>query len=158
MTLEPITLEEYFHLINKKPTEPKETNTMFGKTVEAFKAKWNEWVSPVQAAPDPECAEATDYWQFTMFTDSWVKDGEIVPEKFDHIGASSDETWMGILDQILDVMSKHYSYDIKEQVYYSIKYPLNKHDFAGYGRSLNDDVLQQLLLAHPEVYEMSEAK
>jgi hypothetical protein len=68
---------------------------------------------------------------------------------------------MEVLDRILDEMSKHYGYNIKEQVYYSVEFPLNELDdrtgkpFAGYGRSLNDKVLQQLLLAFPEVYDVN---
>ena len=59
----------------------------------------------------------------------------------------------------LDEMEKHYGYSIKEQVYYSVSFPLNEMDgftgkpYAGYGRNLNDNVLQQLLLAFPEIYE-----
>jgi len=92
------------------------------------------------------------YWAFEMYTPDYVCDGEFEPKQHDCIIELNDTTWIETLDQILDVMGKHYGYNIKEQVYYSVTFPLND-ECAGYGRSLNDDVLQQLLLAHPEVYE-----
>jgi hypothetical protein len=97
------------------------------------------------------------YWAFEMFTPDYTCDGEFEPKQHDCIIELNDTTWMEVLDQILDVMGKHYGYNIKEQVYYSVTFPLNDPECAGYGRCLNDDVLQQLLLAHPEVYEVSEA-
>ena len=95
------------------------------------------------------------YWAFEMYTPDYVCDGEFEPKQHDCIIELNDTTWIETLDQILDVMGKHYGYNIKEQVYYSVTFPLNDPECAGYGRSLNDDVLQQLLLAHPEVYEVS---
>jgi hypothetical protein len=70
----------------------------------------------------------------------------------------NDTTWMEALDKILNVLNKHYGYNVKEQVYYSVTYPLNELDengeeLAGYGRSLNDELFQKLLLTHPELYE-----
>ena len=62
---------------------------------------------------------------------------------------------MEVLDTILDAMEAHYGYNIKEQVYYSVHFPLNMEGEAGYGRSLNDEVFQKLLLSFPEVYEVS---
>jgi hypothetical protein len=56
-------------------------------------------------------------------------------------------------------MEAHYGYSIKEQVYYSVAFPMNDIDertgepYAGYGRCINDELFQQLLLAHPELYE-----
>jgi len=99
------------------------------------------------------------YWGFEIYTPAFTSDGEYFPVKHTTLLEPHEGTWMDVLDQILDVMSLHYGYDIKEQVYYSVEYPLNEIDertgkpFAGYGRCLNDNLLQQLLLAHPEVYE-----
>lgn len=99
------------------------------------------------------------YWGFEIYTPAFTSDGEYFPVKHTTLLEPHEGTWMEVLDQILDVMSLHYGYDIKEQVYYSVEYPLNEIDertgkpFAGYGRCLNDNLLQQLLLAHPEVYE-----
>jgi len=99
------------------------------------------------------------YWAFEMYTPEYTSDDEVEPTKHDVIFNTNDSTWMDCLDQILDVMGKHYGYNIKEQVYYSVAFPHNVVDeatgkqCAGYGRSLNDAVLQKLLLACPEVYE-----
>jgi hypothetical protein len=60
---------------------------------------------------------------------------------------------MEVLDNVLDAMEAHYGYNIKEQVYYSVHYPLNQPEYAGHGRCLNDERLQQILLAFPELYE-----
>ena len=102
-----------------------------------------------------------DYWSFEMVTHEWIdEEGNIRPVKESIIIEPHDTTWMDVLDRILDEMGKHYGYNIKEQVYYSVEFPLNECDdrtgkpFAGYGRSLNDKVLQQLLLAFPEVYDV----
>ena len=59
---------------------------------------------------------------------------------------------MEVLDKVLDVLEKHYEYNIKEQVYYSVTFPINNPEYAGYGRCLSDELLQQLLLAFPELY------
>ena len=93
------------------------------------------------------------YWAFEMFTPEYMCDGELEPTKHDVIIEPDETTWVETLDKILDIMGKHYGYNIKEQVYYSVHFPMNDPELAGYGRCLNDEVLQQLLLAHPEVYE-----
>jgi len=99
------------------------------------------------------------YWGIEFYTPAFTSDGEYFPVMHTTLLEPHEGTWMEVLDQILDVMSLHYGYNIKEQVYYSVEYPLNEIDertgkpFAGYGRCLNDNLLQQLLLAHPEVYE-----
>ena len=59
---------------------------------------------------------------------------------------------MEVFDTILDAMEAHYGYNIKEQVYYSVTFPLNDPDFPGFSRCLNDERLQQILLAFPELY------
>jgi hypothetical protein len=102
-----------------------------------------------------------DYWAFEMYTEPYIdENGKVVPEKHSVLLEPHETTWMDILDKILDEMEKHYGYSIKEQVYYSVTYPINGDSFpyegvseAGKGRQLNDEVLQQLLLAFPEVYE-----
>jgi len=149
-----MTLDKYFHLIIK-PTQ-KET-TMFEKTKMFFNEqieKINSLLTKPTAFVEEDPALYEDgYWAFEMYTPEYTCDGEFEPKQHDCIIEASDTTWMETLDQILDAMGKHYGYNIKEQVYYSVTFPLNEEGHAGYGRSLNDDVFQQLLLAHPEVYE-----
>jgi hypothetical protein len=147
-------LEQYFHVIN----QPKEA-TMF----EYLKNKWTELTTTkYEFVEEPETLPMEDYWAFEIHTGEWVDEyGETVPSKHDVIIKDNDSTWHEVLDTILDVMGEHYGYNIKEQVYYSVAFPNNTLYYspdgkpqAGYGRMLNDDVLQQLLLAYPEVYEM----
>ena len=96
------------------------------------------------------------YWAFEMYTPEYVNEyGETVKVVHSLLLEPHDGTWMEVLDQILDVMGKHYGYSIKEQVYYSVAFPHNIEGEAGYGRSLNDAVLQKLLLSYPEVYEVT---
>ena len=95
------------------------------------------------------------YWAFEMYTPEWVDEhGATVQPVHTVLVEPHEGTWMEVLDTILDAMEAHYGYNIKEQVYYSVTFPLNNPECAGYGRSLNDEILQQLLLAHPEVYEI----
>lgn len=156
-------LTQYFQQINKKP-QIKES-TMFQDTLNYWKEKFSIlWTKPVEFVDNSEMVEE-DYWTFEMRTGAWENfDGEVVPTKHDFTVDTNEHSWMGTLDQILDVMGKHYGYDIKEQVYYSVKFPINQLDdktgmpYEGYGRSLNDDRLQLLLLAHPELYEVGEAE
>ena len=155
-------LEQYFHTIIKQPAikEP----TMFENIKAAVASAQNHfmslWTKPVSFIDDHPKLTEDDYWSFEMVTHEWIdEEGNIRPVKESIIIEPHDTTWMEVLDRILDEMSKHYGYNIKEQVYYSVEFPLNECDertgkpFAGYGRSLNDNILQQLLLAHPEVYE-----
>jgi hypothetical protein len=143
-----MTLDDYFKLI-VKPTEKEPT--MF----DWIKAKWTELMTtPIAFTDEPTQEIVEEGWAFIMKTGSYVDEtGEVVPTKEDIIAGDSNGTWMETLDQLLDIMSKHYGYDIKEQVYYSVHYPLNIEGEAGYGRCLNDEVLQKLLLSYPEVYE-----
>jgi len=145
MTLKPLTLEEYFHkIVNTQ--QPKELTML-----DTLKAKWTEffttqftWIEEPNELIEPE-----DYWAFYARTSAY----DDITAKETFINGEQDCTWMEILDQILDVLGHHYGYNIKEQVYYSVHLPLNHPDHAGYGRCLNDELLQQLLLAHPEIYE-----
>jgi hypothetical protein len=149
-----MTLEQYFHAINQPR---KKEATMF----EYLKNKWTELTTTkYEFQPEPLKGEE-DYWVFEIHTSAYECDGEAVPMKHNIIMDNNDSTWHDTLDQILDVMGDHYGYNIKEQVYYSVTFPNNTLYYspdgkpqAGYGRMLNDDVLQQLLLAYPEVYEM----
>jgi hypothetical protein len=154
MTLKPLTLEEYFHLIIK-PTTQKET-TMF----EYLKNKWRELTTTKYEFVEESPTMYEDgYWAFEMYTPEWVDEhGDTVAPIHTVLVEPHEGTWMELLDTMLDAMEKHYGYNIKEQVYYSVAFPLNDHDdegfrLPGYGRCLNDEILQQLLLAHPEVYE-----
>jgi len=155
MTLNAITLDQYFHLIvNKQQKEP----TMFENLKTHFMSLWATPVAFVQA-PKTKLMD-DDYYAFEMVTNEWVDEhGVTRPIKHSLIVEPHEGTWMEVLDNILDEMEKHYGYSIKEQVYYSVEFPINEIDdrtgqpFAGYGRCLNDQMLQQLLLAFPEVYE-----
>jgi len=154
-------LEKYFfRIVNIKPEEP----TMFDN----LKTSWTDiqahfmslWAKPVAFMEEHPKLMEDDYWAFEMVTHEWIdEEGVKRPVKESIIIEPHDTTWMEVLDRILDEMEKHYGYNIKEQVYYSVNFPLNAIDdrddkpFAGYGRSLNDEVFQQLLLAFPEVYE-----
>ena len=149
-------LEQYFHNIVNKQKEP----TMFDNLKAHFMSLWTKPVAFVAEEDHPKIMD-DDYWAFEMVTHEWIDEcGVVHPIKETIIIEPHETTWMEVLDRILDEMGKHYGYDIKEQVYYSVEFPLNEVDeltgkpFAGYGRSLNDKVLQQLLLAFPEVYEI----
>ena len=161
-----MTLDEYFHSIINKPRivyvkEP----TMFDQfKIAVANAQSNFmslWTKPVAFVEEEEpTVMDDDYWAFEMVTHEWIDEyNEVHPLKQTIVIEPHDTTWMEVLDRILDEMQKHYGYNIKEQVYYSVEFPLNELDertgkpFAGYGRCLNDRVLQQLLLAFPEAYE-----
>ena len=164
MTHDPLTLEQYFHEIVNKPIEKEPT--MFDN----LKTSWTDiqahfmslWTKPVVFIEEDPKLMDEDYWAFEMVTYEWTDPLEetVHPMKHTLVVEPHDTTWMEVLDRILDEMGKHYGYNIKEQVYYSVQFPLNELDdrtgkpFAGYGRSLNDKVLQQLLLAFPEVYDV----
>jgi hypothetical protein len=93
------------------------------------------------------------YWAFEMYTPEWIDEhGDTINPVHTVLVEPHDGSWFEVLDRILDAMEAHYGYNIKEQVYYAVNFPLNKPDFAGYGRCLNDDLLQQVLLAHPDLY------
>ena len=165
-----MTLDDYFHTIINKPRIVyfKET-TMFDKTKMFFTQQIERCAEKINSLlTKPTAFEETvkdaklheeGYWTFEMHTPEYLSDGEAVPEQHDVIFDLNDSTWIDTLDQILDVMGKHYGYNIKEQVYYSVSLPTNEPSpytwefMAGHGRMLNDGILQQLLLAFPEVYE-----
>ena len=152
MTPEPYReLENYFFQI-VNTSQPKEL-TMLDAIKAKLKDLWtHSWVF-VSAEELKKPEELEDYWSFYSRTAGFTMDGQYHSPKEDYIGGLQDGTWMEQLDQILDVMGKHYGYNIKEQVYYSVHFPLNIEGEAGYGRSLNDEVFQKLLLSFPEVYE-----
>ena len=155
-------LEDYFRKINLNLI--KEPTTMFDQfKIAVANAQSNFmslWTKPVAFVEEEPMVMDDDYWAFEMVTHEWIDEfNEVHPLKQTIVIEPHDTTWMEVLDRILDEMQKHYGYNIKEQVYYSVQYPLNEVDdrdrtpFAGYGRCLNDNILQQLLLAFPEVYE-----
>jgi hypothetical protein len=161
-------LEQYFHEIINQPriVYVKET-TMFEKTkmffneqIERCAEKINSLLTKPTAfvEEDPTLYE-DGYWAFEMYTPEYTSDGEDFPVQHTVLVEPHEGTWLEVLDTILDAMEAHYGYNIKEQVYYSVTFPMNDVDpetgepYAGYGRCLNDELFQQLLLAHPELYE-----
>jgi hypothetical protein len=156
-------LIEYFARIIQ-PTTVKGL-TMFDNvkaSMQAVREKFTSlWTTPVAFVDNKELlSEDSDYWAFEMYTCEWTDcEGVKQPIKHTVVIESQDGTWMCVLDKILDALNEHYGYDIKEQVYYSVRFPINEicqytgKPLAGYGRSLNDEILQKLLLAHPEIYE-----
>ena len=162
-------LEEYFHQIVKQP-HLKET-TMFERTKMFFTQQIEHCVEKINSLltkpvafveEDPKLSAEEGYWSFEMYTPEWFNDE--LESKVEALHTSkvelNDGTWMEVLDNILDVLEKHYGYNIKEQVYYSVTFPTNTLEYsldgtppAGYGRMLNDELFQQILLAFPELYE-----
>jgi hypothetical protein len=154
MTPNPLTLDEYFHLIINQPQ--KET-TMFEKT-KMFFTQQIEKINSLLTKPtafveeDPTLYE-DGYWAFEMYTPEWIDEhGDTIKPIHTVFIEPHEGTWMEVLDTILDAMEAHYGYNIKEQVYYSVNFPLNDPDFPGFSRCLNDERLQQILLAFPELY------
>jgi len=155
-------LEQYFHAIVN--TTPKEL-TMFEKTKMFFTEqieKLNTLLTKPVAFVDSNLHSDYEdgYWAFEMYTPEYVNEqGETVKPVHTVLVEPHEGPWLEVLDTILDAMEAHYGYNIKEQVYYSVTFPFNEVDkdtgkpSAGYSRCLNDEILQQLLLAHPEVYE-----
>jgi len=164
MTLNAITLDEYFHLIVKPQPTQKEL-TMFDKTKLFFNEQLQNfktlWYKPFEA--EDTVPKLEDYWAFEMRTNEWIDEcDEYHPIKHTLTIEPHEGTWMEVLDKVIDEMEKHYGYSIKEQVYYSVVFPINEKDhegkeLAGYGRCLNDGVLQQLLLAFPQAYYWTDA-
>ena len=160
-----MTLTEYSYLINNNQPPVKES-TMFDNFKASLQLLRDKltllWTKPTEFVDNSNELELgnDDYWAFEMYTGEWHDfDGELQPLKHTVIIEPHESTWMCVLDQILDAMNEHYGYDIKEQVYYSVTHPMNELNpvtgkpFPGYGRSLNDEKLQLLLLSHPELYE-----
>jgi hypothetical protein len=126
--------------------------TFWAQSKENFMFLWAKPTAFVEQ--DPKLSE-DGYWAFEMYTPEWIDEyGDTVKPIHTCFIEPHEGTWFEVLDKILDAMEAHYGYNIKEQVYYSVTFPLNKEGEAGYGRSLNDDILQKLLLAYPEVYEI----
>ena len=155
-----MTLDEYFHTIINQPriVYVKET-TMFDKTKMFFTQqieKINSLLTKPTAFVETEDTTMYEdgYWAFEMYTPEWIDEhGDTVKPIHTVLVEPHEGTWMEVLDTILDKMEAHYGYNIKEQVYYSVNFPLNDPDFYGYSRCLNDERLQQILLAFPELYE-----
>lgn len=143
-----MTLDEYFHKIINQPriVEIKEL-TMF----ERLKQLWTKPVEFVDSKPE----DVKPYFKFEMHQDAWVdlNDEYVGPKTTTAVGFDDGVTWMEVLDHVLDVLTEQYGYDVKSQVYYSVWGPINEEGIEGYGRQLNDEVLQKLLLSHPEVYD-----
>ena len=158
---------------------------MFERQIDYIKSKWNELLTTrynfvdtpqppsktfielhtlLTTQPEPitepeEASEADDFWAFEMYNGQWVdENGKLNDPVFTFIREPHEGTWMSILDRILDAIEEHYGYNIKEQVYYSVTFPLNHPESSSYGRELNDEVLQKLLLSFPEVYETGRIK
>lgn len=151
-------LEQYFHEIINQPQ--KET-TMFERSVEKTKMFFTQQLEKINSLltkpvafveEDPKLHD-DGYWAFEMYTPEWVNEyGETVKPVHTVLVEPHEGTWVEVLDNVLDAMEAHYGYNIKEQVYYSVTFPLNNPECAGYSRCLNDDLLQQVLLAHPDLY------
>lgn len=111
------------------------------------------WTKPVAFVEEDPKLHDDGYWAFEMYTPEWVNEyGETEKPVHTVLVEPHEGSWMEVLDNVLDAMEAHYGYNIKEQVYYSVTFPLNAPECAGYGRRLNDEVLQKLLLAYPEAY------
>ena len=155
MTLNFQPLEDYFQRINQPSKEP----TMF----EAFKAHFSSFFTPpvytVETTVQVNEPTSKDFYSIEMFTEGY----DDIPDKYSCIKDNNDMvTWMELVDKFADMLSYHYGYDIKEQIYYSVKFPINYVDddgkeLSGYGRELNDEKLQLLLLSHPELYQAGES-
>lgn len=152
-----MTLEQYFHLIVN--TQPQKELTMFEKIKERLVSLWTKPVKFIEDK-DPR-TENEDYWSFEMVTNEWYSSDrdEVVPTVRSFVLSLNDSQWTDVLDKIITELEKHYGYNIKEQVYYSVRFPFNNEFFEEgipntcAGRLLNDTVLQQLLLSFPEVYD-----
>jgi hypothetical protein len=142
--------------------------TMFDNvkaSMQAVREKFTSlWTKPTTFVDNSLLLEDEDYWAFEMVTQPWLDEtGQTVPLKHTVVIEPHEGTWMEVLDTILDALSAHYGYNIKEQVYYSVTFPMNEineytgEPMAGYGRCLNDEILQKLLLAYPEVYELDKS-
>ena len=154
-----MTLDQYFHLIVNKPLKEltmfERTKLFFTQSVE----KINSLLTKPTAFVEEDLTLYEDgYWAFEMYTPEWINEhNETVKPMHTVLVEPHEGTWMEVLDRVLDAMEAHYGYNIKEQVYYSVNFPLNDTDhegkpFPGYGRCLNDERLQQILLAFPELY------
>jgi hypothetical protein len=134
---------------------------------ESFKAHFTSlWSINEPSKPDAHVADVTmpeeqpckDFYRIELFTEGYHCDDEYIPDKYSCIKENRDMvTWMELVDKFADMLSHHYGYNIKEQIYYSVKFPINTLDnegkeFPGYGRELNDEKLQLLLLTHPDLY------
>lgn len=159
-------LEDYFRTIVKstvkEPTMLEKTKMFFTQQIEKINSLFTKPTTFVDNSYLQKFLEDCEdgYWAFEMYTPEWINEsGETVKPVHTCLIEPHEGTWMEVLDRILDAMEKHYGYSIKEQVYYSVNFPLNDtnsytgNPLPGYGRCLNDERLQQILLAFPELYE-----
>ena len=154
MTLNHKPLEDYFRRINTQ-----KDFTMFDYLKAHFSHLFASSPTPEPVPEEPP--KLQDFYCIEMFTSGYTNSCEEIPDKYtaikgDHVDGQ-DPTWMHLVDKFADMLSYHYGYNIKEQIYYAVKFPLNYIDAdgvesPGYGRELNDDKLQLLLLTHPELY------
>lgn len=131
------------------------TKMFFTQQIERCAEKLNTLLTKPTTFEDNSVLEGYDdgYWAFEMYTPEWINEhGETEKPVHTVLVEPHEGAWMEVLDNVLDAMESHYGYNIKEQVYYSVTFPLNNPKCAGYSRRLNDDLLQQVLLAHPELY------
>jgi hypothetical protein len=74
------------------------------------------WTKPVAFVEDHPKLMDDDYWAFEMVTHEWIDEcGVVHPIKETIIIEPHETTWMEVLDRILDEMSKHYGYSIKDR-------------------------------------------
>lgn len=148
-------LEQYFHKIikplNKEPS---------------MWEKIKDFILDKLTKPDPDVvtevtdksspyADSKDKIVVEMYTEgyySWERQEEVPPVHTVFYN-NMNSTWVEIVDSFLDELEKHFGYNIKDHVYYSLHHPMNLPELSAYGRQLNDERFQLLLLAHPELYE-----
>lgn len=151
-------LEDYFQRINQPSKEPN--------MIDYLKAHFASFFTPpvytVETTVQVNEPTSKDFYSIEMFTEGY----DDIPDKYSCLkGDHSDDedyTWMALVDKFADMLSYHYGYNIKEQIYYSVQFPINCRDengkeLSGYGRELNDEKLQLLLLTHPELYQAGES-
>lgn len=154
-----MTLEQYFNLIIKSPTEKEPT----------MLEKIKSFVLDLLTKPDPNIVteitdktsgdpEIKDKLVIEMYTDGYynIEEGERIPPVHTVFYSNMDATWVSLVDTFIEELEKHFGYSIKEQVYYSVSFPENDPQLSAYGRKINDERFQLLLLAHPELYEDGE--
>ena len=86
---------------------------------------------------------------FNISTDNY-NDSDYPDTHYSFSHSFSGPTWIQIVEEVLKVLEASYGYDIRSQVYYSVKNPLFDHNYASApGRELNSDLFHNLLNEHP---------